>query len=120
MLPVYDPVLNLPPPAPLPSLQVTEAGKLYLTQALMHTLGLRNGSRIGLVPPVFGSMYWHLDLRSTAPRAVEWSTPSQGPRVKGIILPPGLVLKSLRLYLLPGEPAHPKYYSLLPANAFTP
>lgn len=118
MLPVYDPVLNLPPPAPLPTLQLTAAGRLTLSIALMHELKLENGSRLNLVPPVYGSEYWHLDLRPTAARTVEWHTGS-APRVKGIDLPPWLVPNAIRLMLVREKQTHPDYYPLLPTHALT-
>jgi hypothetical protein len=128
MLPTYDPVLNLPPAPPLPSLQVKPAAgpyhthTLYLTQALMQALSLQAGSRVALIPPVYGTEYWHLDLRPTSPnaRAIDWPSSAAGPKVRGIRLPPGLVVEPLRLLLLPDEPPHPRYYRLLSPHAFTP
>jgi hypothetical protein len=117
MLPTYDDVLNQPSPAPLPTLQLTAAGRLTISQALMEALHLQNGSRINLVPPVFGSEYWHLDCRPTAPRAIEWHL-GGSPRVKGIDLPAWLVPKAIRLMLVPGLPHSPNYYPLLPAHAY--
>jgi hypothetical protein len=72
MLPTYDPIINEPAAAPLPSLQVSPAAgpkrthMLYLTHALMQVLRLEPGDRVALVPPVYGSDYWHLDLRPTS------------------------------------------------------
>jgi hypothetical protein len=124
MLPTYDPILNMPPAPPPPSLTIAPNGTLYLTKPLMTALGLEAGAAINLVPPVYGDKYWHLDLRDTAPCKIDWSGSTstavrgQSPRVRGIKLPPGLVVEPLRLFLLPLERRHPKYIPLLPANAF--
>jgi hypothetical protein len=116
MLPTYDAIANYPAPAPLPTLQVTSVGRLTLSLALMQALNLQNGSRINLVPPVYGNPYWHLDCRPTAPRTIEWHTGS-APRVKGIDLPPWLVPNAIRLMLVLEKQTHPDYYPLLPAHA---
>lgn len=104
----------------MPLVTIKPDGTLYLPKAFMHALKLTRGVRIGLVPPPFGSYHWHLDLRPQAlnPRAIDW-TGSAVARIKGLLLPPGLVTAPLALYLLPGEPTYPNYYPLLPANAFT-
>jgi hypothetical protein len=82
----------------------------------MHELNLENGSRVNLVPPVYGSEYWHLDLRPTAARTVEWHNGS-APRVKNVDLPPWLVPNAIRLMLVREKQTHPDYYPLLPTHA---
>ena len=118
MLPVYNPTQQVPPPAPMPTLSVNTKGVLQLHASLRERLGLRHGQPIDLIPPVWNSMYWHLDLRPSALRRVLWHDNSRV-RALGICLPPGLVESNLTLYLLPGEPEYANYYPLLPANAFT-
>lgn len=112
---------DTPPPSPaMATLTITAKGVLYPHVSLRERLGLRYGQPIDLVPPyAYGDKYWYLDLRPTALRRVQWNKDTR-PRVQGIILPPGLVTDKLTLYLLPGEPAYPNYYPLLPENAFTP
>jgi hypothetical protein len=102
----------------MPTLTINAKGRLELHASLRQALGLRHGQPINLVPPMWGSYYWHLDLRQTAPRQVLWYDNSRM-RATGISLPPGLVTNTLTLHLLPGEPAYPNYYRLLPSNAFT-
>ncbi|GAB3663949.1 hypothetical protein GCM10027594_32440 [Hymenobacter agri] len=115
-LPPYDPDQHIPPPPPMPTLSVTPKGVLHLHASLRQALALRNGQPIDLIPPAWNSLFWHLDLRPVAQRRVAWYDNTRV-RAEGIKLPPGLVTESVTLYLLPGEPAHPHYYPLLPANA---
>ena len=116
-LPPYNPADHMPPTPPMPTSSLSAKGILYLHTALVEALGLRPNQAVNLVSPIYGSLYWHLDLRPTAPRRITW-TPNQRPRVEGLKLPPGLVTAALTLHLLPGEPPHEDYYPLLPANAF--
>ena len=116
----YNPTRHMPPTPPMPTATISAKGVLYLHAALVDALGLRSNQAIDLVPPIYGSMYWHLDTRPIAHRRIAW-TPNQRPRVLGIQLPPGLVLDTLTLYLLlPHPDNNPDYHPLLPANAFTP
>jgi hypothetical protein len=105
---------------PLPSLTLTDEGKAYLHPPLVEQLHLQSGQPANLVPPPKGSDYWHLDLR---PDAERFLNPGNGRnlRLNGVRLPLGLLDPDeppLLLYLLPGEPAQPGYYPLLPAPAF--
>ncbi|MGY3091097.1 hypothetical protein ACVWYF_004161 [Hymenobacter sp. UYAg731] len=118
-MPAYNPTDHMPPTPPMATLSVTAKGTLHLHATLRQALGLHHGQPINLVPPAFDSMYWHLDLRPSAPRRVVWHDNTRV-RAEGIRLPPGMVSAPLTLYLLPGEPHHAHYYPLLPANAFTP
>jgi len=117
MLPVYSPQAQPPSPAPMPTLTVNNRGLLQLHASLRQALGLRHGQPIDLIPPVWNSVYWHLDLRPTALRRVLWYDDSRV-RATGISLPPDLVKDRVTLYLLPGEPLYENYYPLLPSNAF--
>lgn len=101
------------------TLAITAKGRLLLHASLRQALGLVHGQPIDLIPPVWNSMFWHLDLRPSALRRVLWHDNTRV-RAEGIKLPPGLVsgTEPLTLYLLPGEPAHKNYYPLLPSNAF--
>lgn len=106
---------------PLPSLTVTDQGCVYLHQALATHLHLASGQPANLVPPPADSVYWHLDLRPDAERFLS-ATAGQRFRLRGVRLPLDLLDPDeppLTLYLLPGEPAQPGYYPLLPAEAFT-
>lgn len=105
---------------PLPSLTLTDQGRVYLHPALVEQLRLTNGQPANLVPPPTGSPYWHLDLR---PEAECYINPgnSRNLRLNGVRLPFGFLNPDecpLTLYLLPGAPAQPGYYPLLPAPAF--
>ncbi|MDO7851385.1 hypothetical protein [Hymenobacter convexus] len=115
-LPVYNPDHHIPPPPPMPTLSIKPKGMLHLHASLRQAISLRHGQPIDLIPPVWNSLFWHLDLRKCATRRVVWYDNTRV-RAEGIKLPPGLVTEPLTLYLLPGEPAHPDYYPLLPANA---
>lgn len=117
MLPVYNPIEHVPAPPPMPTLTVTPKGVLYLHASIKEALGLRDGLPINLVPPVFNSYYWHLDLRPTAKHRIVWYDTTRM-RARGIVLPPGLVHESLTLHLHTLTPEYPNYYPLLPANAF--
>jgi hypothetical protein len=121
MLPIYNPDLHVPPPPAMATLSISPKGLLHLHASLRQALALRNGQPIDLIPPVWNSVFWHLDLRPTAARRVAWYDNTRV-RVEGIKLPPGLVTESTTLYLLPTtmERAHPDYYPLLAANAFDP
>ena len=99
------------------TLSITPKGVLHLHASLRQALPLRYGQPINLVPPVFGTPFWHLDLRPSAPRRVDCYDDMRA-RVRGILLPAGLVTRPLTLHLLPGEPAYANYYPLLPDNAF--
>lgn len=105
---------------PLPCLSVTDEGRAYLHPPLVEHLQLRSGQPANLVPPPKGSDYWHLDLRPEAERFLNTGN-GRNLRLLGVRLPFGLLNPDeppLLLYLLPGEPAQPGYYPLLPAPAF--
>ena len=105
-----------PPPAPTPpGLVVRAAGKAYLNQELIAVLNLRAGQPATLHPPVANSIYWHLDLRPTAPHHIDWY-PGKRAKIKRLKLPPQLLLpaQGLPLLLLPGPPAYADYYPLVP------
>lgn len=107
-------------PPPLPSLTVSDTGRIHLHATLGAQLQLHHGQPGNLVPPPTGSPYWHLDLRPEAERTIELADGNRF-RLRGVRLPLGLLNPDeppLRLYLLPGEPAQPGYYPLLPAPAF--
>lgn len=105
---------------PLPSLTLTDEGRAYLHPALIEHLDLQSGQPANLVPPPKGSPYWHLDLRPDAERFLNPGGNGRNLRLNGVRLPLGLLDpdEPLMLYLLPGEPAQPGYYPLLPASAF--
>ena len=115
-LPTYNPNQHVPPPPPLATLTITPKGVLHLHASLRQALGIRPGQPIDLIPPTWNSLFWHLDLRAHAARRVLWYNDTRV-RAKGILLPPGLVTANLTFHLLPGPPAHPDYYPLLPAHA---
>ena len=119
MLPPYNPDLHVPPPPAMATLSISPKGVMHLHASLRQAIGLRNGQPIDLIPPVWNSVFWHLDLRASAARRVAWYNDTRV-RVEGVKMPPGLVTESLTLFLLPGEPAHKDYYPLLAANMFTP
>jgi hypothetical protein len=105
---------------PLPTLSVNDQGRVYLHPALVDYLHLQSCQPANLVAPPKGSTYWHLDLR---PEAERFINPGNGRnlRINGVRLPFELLSPDeppLTLYLLPGEPAQPGYYPLLPAPAF--
>jgi hypothetical protein len=108
------------PLPPLPSLTVTDEGRVFLHTALVTHLHLESSQPANLVSPPTSSPYWHLDLR---PEAERFLTTGNGRnlRLTGVRLPFGLLNPdepALILYLLPGEPARPRYYPLLPVAAF--
>ncbi len=106
-----------PPPTPLmPTLTVTSKGVLHLHASLREQLGLRHGQPINLLPPGFNDYHWYLDLRPTAPCRVAWYNDTRL-RVRGIQLPPGLVVEPLTLHLRTLTPEIANWYPLLP-NAF--
>ena len=106
---------------PLPALTVNDEGRVYLHPALVEYLRLQNGQPATLVPPPKGSAYWHLDLRPAVNNFIS-SGNGRNHHISNVRLPLGLLNPDeppLTLYLLPGEPAYPRYYPLLPAAAFT-
>lgn len=114
MLPTYDPAIHIPPPIDLlPTLRVNARGRVYLSQALVQKLCIRNAQPANLLPPSNGSKFWHLDLRPVAPLRVKWYDDTR-PRIEFVDLPEGLISTSQRLQLVPGEPAFPGFYPLLP------
>jgi hypothetical protein len=105
---------------PLPALTINDQGRAYLHPALVEQLHLEVGRPANLVPPPKGSSYWHLDLRPEAERFLAVGN-GRNLRLHNVRLPPSLLDPDeppLLLYLLPGEPAQPGYYPLLPAPAF--
>lgn len=110
---------HLPTAPPLPSLTITDEGRAYLHPPLITQLRLCSGQPANLVAPPASSPYWHLDLRPSAERTIN---PGNGRNLRlfDVRLPFGLLDpdKPLTLYLLPGEPAQPGYYPLLPAPDF--
>jgi hypothetical protein len=118
MLLTSSAVLTITPP-PLPSLTVNDMGRTYLHTSLGEQLQLQSGQPANLVPPPKGSPYWHLDLRPEAPRYI--TANGTRFRISNVRLPADLLSPDdppLMLYLLPGEPAIPGYYPLLPAADF--
>lgn len=108
-----------PPAAPaMPRLVVKAPGTAYLSQELIAALNLRAGQPATLYSPGWNSMYWHLDLRPTAPHNIDWY-PGKRAKIKRLALPPQLLLpeQGLLLALLPGPPAYPNYYPLVPSAA---
>lgn len=118
MLPTYNPTEHVPAPPAMATLTVTPTGMLYLHTSLREALGLCPDQPINLVPPVFNSYYWHLDLRPSAKHRILWYDNTRM-RARGIVLPPGLVTEPLMLHLYTLTPEYEKYYPLLPANAFS-
>ncbi len=124
-VPAYDPAQHIPPPAPLPSASITPKGVLYLSKPLMAALHLSPGQAADLLAPMPGSMYWHLDLRPSALRRIDWSgglkqsSRGQAARVRGLRVAASQLARALTLYLLPGEPHYPGFYPMLPEDAFT-
>jgi hypothetical protein len=108
------------PPPPLPTLTVSDEQRVFLHSALVAQLHLTSGQPADLIPPTKASKYWHLDLRPAARRVISVSN-GRNYRLTGLQLPIGLLNPdepALTLYLLPGEPARPGYYPLLPVAAF--
>jgi hypothetical protein len=122
-LPPYQPARYIPPPHKVfPSLSVNSQGTVYLSRALTAKLGLRDKQAVALVPPPAGQEYWHLDFTFLEDaRAICWYADTR-PRIRGIKLPAGLIApgQSLRLCLVPGDPAVPGFYRLLPDAFFAP
>jgi hypothetical protein len=119
LAPVLSPATT-PPAPPLPTLTVNDQGRVYLHPTLVEQLHLQNGQPANLVAPPKGSPYWHLDLRPTAERFITTGN-GRNLRLHHVRLPFELLSPDeppLLLYLLPGEPALPGYYPLLPAPAF--
>lgn len=116
MLPTYNLVEHLPPPVDLlPTLRLNSKGRAYLSQALIHRLGLRNTQPADILP-IPGSKFWYLDLRPTAARSIKWYADTR-PRIECIRLPDGLVLPdaALVLELAPGDAQpYPGFYLLQP------
>lgn len=122
--PAYDAAAHIPPP-PLPATAtLTPKGVLYLSKALMLALDLGAGQAIDLLPPMPGSWYWHLDVRTSARYRIDWSGAlteakrAQSPRVRGLKLPEGLVTQNTTLYLQTTQPYYPDFYPLLPDAYF--
>jgi hypothetical protein len=108
------------PLPPLPSLTVTDQGRVFLHTTLVTQLHLQISQPANLVSPPTSSPYWHLDLRPEAERFLT-SGNGRNLRLTGVRLPFGLLNPDeppLTLYLLPGEPVQPGYYPLLSAPAF--
>ena len=118
MLPAYNAIEHVPAPPAMPTLTVTPKGVLYLHASIKEALGLRDGLAINLVPPIFGSYYWHLDLRPSAKHRIVWYDNTRM-RARGILLPPGLVTEPLTLHLHTLTPEYAGYYPLLAAHALT-
>jgi hypothetical protein len=111
----YD--LYPPPPPALPRLVVHATGKVYLDQSLIIHLNLRGGQPIGLHPPGYNSQYWHLDLRPEAPNVIDWY-PGKRAKIKRVDLPALMIpQQGQTLLLVPGEPAYPKIYPMIPFDA---
>lgn len=105
---------------PLPTLTINDQGRAYLHPTLVEQLRLEVGQPANLVAPPKGSSYWHLDLRPEAERFLAVGN-GRNLRLHSVRLPFELLSPDeppLLLYLLPGEPAQPSYYPLLPAPAF--
>ncbi|MGI4862609.1 MAG: hypothetical protein ACRYFZ_01710 [Janthinobacterium lividum] len=98
MLPPYHLALHQPPLAVWPTLTVTARGRVYLSKALLTTLGLRAGQPVDLLPPSAEHAPWQLDLRPTAARRLHWY-PDTRPRIDGVRLPAALVAAGVRLTL---------------------
>ncbi|TDN38269.1 hypothetical protein E4631_06125 [Hymenobacter sp. UV11] len=116
-----SPTATAPLLPPLPTLSVTDQGRVYLHAALTTHLGLELAQPANLVAPPTGSPYWHLDLRPAANCFIVSGNNGQRLRISKVQLPFELLSPDeppLTLYLLPGEPAIPGYYPLLPAAAF--
>ncbi len=114
--PIYNPIEHLPPPVDLlPSLAINHKGRVYLSQALVERLAIRNAQPADVLLPSNGSPFWHLDLRPVAKRCIKWYADTR-PRIEYLQLPSGLILPEhpLTLQLLPGEPAYTGFYPLLP------
>lgn len=112
--------LATPSTPPLPTLSINDQGRANLHAALIEQLHLDVGQPANLVAPPPGSPYWHLDLRPEAERRLIAGS-AHNLRLHNVCLPFELLSPDeppLTLYLLPGEPALPGYYPLLPAPAF--
>lgn len=112
--------LITPSAPPLPTLSVNDQGRVNLHSTLVEHLHLQIGQPANLVAPPKGSPYWHLDLRPDAERFIIAGN-GYHVRLHNVRLPFGLLNPDeppLILYLLPGLPALPTYYPLLPAPAF--
>jgi hypothetical protein len=87
---------------------------------MVEQLHLVVGQPANLVAPPTSSPYWHLDLRPEAERRLIAGN-AYNLRLHNVRLPFELLSPDdppLTLYLLPGLPALPDYYPLLPAQAF--
>lgn len=112
--------LTTPSTPLLPTLSINDQGRANLHAALVEQLHLEVGQPANLVAPPKGSPYWHMDLRPEAERRLIAGS-AHNLRLHNVRLPFGLLNPDeppLTLYLLPGEPALPGYYPLLPAPAF--
>jgi hypothetical protein len=115
MPPLHPAPEHLPPPVDLlPTLRINSKGRAYLSQALIHRLGLRNTQPADILS-IAGSPFWYLDLRPTAGRSIKWYADTR-PRIECIRLPSGLIQPTtpLVLELRPGEPPFPGLYLLQP------
>lgn len=112
--------LITPSVPPLPTLSVNDQGRVNLHATLVEHLHLEVAQPANLVAPPTGSPYWHLDLRPEAERRIIAGN-GYNMRLHNVSLPFELLSPDdppLTLYLLPGLPALPGYYPLLPAQSF--
>lgn len=120
MLPTPTPPQHQPStPNTQATLTVSSKGRAYLSKILRRQLNLRADQAIDLLPPRDGSPLWQLDLRPTASRRLYWYADTR-PRIEALevpnsLIPPG---EKLLLRLLPGGPAFPDVYLLLPDALF--
>jgi|GEM_PF-3465115 len=127
ILPTYNPADYVPPPRGLfPSLRIAPTKRpgtyrVYLSTALARALGLRANQPADLLPPSAGHPYWHFDLRPAATNRVRWYADTR-PRLHDVELPAATVgaAESLTLCLVPGDPAFPGFFPMLPDAFFAP
>jgi hypothetical protein len=128
MLPTYNPAQHLPPPRNLfatlrLALDPSRSGqyRAYLSRRLTDALELRADQPIDLLPPASSHPWWHLDVRPQAPNRLRWYADTR-PRIQGLLLPATVLAgqQHLTLQLVPGDPAYPGYYPLLPDAFFAP
>jgi hypothetical protein len=121
MLPANNPIqYQSTPTNTQPTLTVSSKGRAYLSKLLRRQLDLRADQAIDLLPPTDGSPLWRLDLNLTASRRLYWYADTR-PRIEALQVPAGLLEpgQKLLLRLLPGGPAFPNIYLLLPDALFT-